>query len=378
MANERWGQDAAPDAWLQYAGLRAAEMSQIWSEVFGIEAEQRLKRVIATHTGWAGLEEGLLWSPLYMAEDKRNIEPISWFDAYAVTGYFGIELGMDEMAPTVLKWIEASRAKATAKGKEQGLARVSLREFVKEHGFETAVPLAADAIITGSLDELLTVLIPYHAKLAKENGLELVMYEGGTHAAGMAAWSGDDNLRAFFNYLNYSPEMASIYRELLSGWKKAGGTLFNAFVDVSAPSQYGSWGTLRHLDDQNLRHDVLMDFNKNTPAWWGQRAADAFTHGSYLQGTDAGDEIRGTGKGDVMLGKAGNDRFYAKGLGDLIHGGEGSDTVMFPSSQKDYEIRRKSGILYVQNQSVSAQVFAVESFVFADNPDDVIATKTFK
>jgi len=378
MANERWGEDAAPDAWLQYSGLRAAEMAQIWGGVFGTQAEQRLKRVIATHTGWAGLEEGLLWAPLYTAEDKKNVEPVSWFDVYAVTGYFGIELGMDEMAPTVLEWIEASRAKAAVKGESQGLARVSLREFVKEHGYEDAVPLAANAIRKGSLDELITVLIPYHAKIAKQNGLELVMYEGGTHVAGMAAWSNNENLRAFFNHLNYSPEMAEIYQELLVGWKDAGGTLFNAFVDVSAPSQYGSWGTLRHLDDENLRHDVLMNFNKNTPAWWEQRATDAFTHGSYLQGTDAGDEMRGTGKGDVMLGKAGNDLFHAKGLDDLIHGGEGSDTVMFPGSQKDYEIQRKSGILYVQNQSVSAQVFAVESFVFADNPDNIIATESYK
>jgi hypothetical protein len=32
---------------------------------------------------------------------------------------------------------------------------------------------------------------------------------------------------------------------------------FNAFVDVAAPSRWGSWGALRHLTDDNPRWQVL-------------------------------------------------------------------------------------------------------------------------
>jgi hypothetical protein len=377
QAEKRWGKDAAPDAWLQFAGVRAAEMAQIWSEIFGDQAEQRLVRVIATHTGWIGLEEGLMAAPLYLAEDTKNLEPITWFDAYAVTGYFGLELGMDEMAPKVLEWIAASRLKAEKAGTAKGLARVSLREYVKEHGFVEAVPLAAKAIRKGSLAELLTELIPYHANIAQQNGLQLVMYEGGTHVAGLAGWSNNEDLTAFFNHLNYSPEMAKIYQELLQGWRSAGGSLFNAFVDVSAPSQYGSWGTLRHLDDQNVRYDVLANDNRNTAGWWEERGLDTFTHGGRYFGTGATDEMRGTGKADIMIGRDGDDRLYAKGQGDLIHGGAGQDTIIFPGDIADYSIENKAGIIFVQNAAVSAQAYAVEHLVFDSNPDNPVLVSDY-
>jgi len=376
QAEQRWGKDAAPDAWLQFAGMRAAEMAQIWSEVFGAQAERRLVRVIATHTGWMGLEKGLLTAPLFLAEDSQNLEPITWFDAYAVTGYFGHEMGMDEMAPQVLEWVSDSRAKAEKSGSAKGLARVSLREYVKEHGFTEAVPLAAKAIRKDSLPELLTVLLPYHADIAQQNGLQLVMYEGGTHVAAMAEWGRNEDLVGFFSYLNYSPEMARIYQELLQGWRKAGGGLFNVFVDISAPSQYGSWGSMRHLDDRNPRHDVLVDYNKNTPAWWEKRAMDAFTHGGRYFGTKVADEMHGTGKADIMLGRGGDDRFFVAG-GDMIHGGVGRDTVVFPGDVDDYSIAVKDGIIYVQGNESTAQTYGVEYLVFSNKPDHIISASDY-
>ncbi|PIE14231.1 MAG: type I secretion protein [Rhodobacterales bacterium] len=377
QAEQRWGKDAAPDAWLQFAGMRAAEVAQIWSSAFDDQAEQRLVRVIATHTGWMGLEEGLLNAPLYLAENSSNIEPISWFDAYAVTGYFGLELGMDEMAPTVLEWIEDSHKQAEQAGKEQGLARVSLREYVKKHGDAAAIPKAIAALRQGSLDELLTVLLPYHAKIARQNGLKLVMYEGGTHVTGLADWSNNQRLTDFFHKLNYSPGMAEIYSELLQGWRAAGGSLFNAFVDVSAPSQYGSWGTWRYLGDENPRADVLAQFNQTTPAWWGKRAPDAFLHGGFYQGTAGGDEMRGTGKADIMLGGAGDDRFFAAGPGDLIHGGAGVDHVTFPGKAADYVIEAADGMIEVTGPGLSARLFAVEKMIFADEPERGRATSDY-
>jgi hypothetical protein len=122
QARERWGEDAPGDAWLQYAGLRATEMVQIWNAAYGDGADARLVRVLATHTGWPGLEASVLEAPLWLAEtEPPRPPPASYFDAYAITGYFGHEVGTDALAPNILSWIKDSKDKAIKKADVLGL-----------------------------------------------------------------------------------------------------------------------------------------------------------------------------------------------------------------------------------------------------------------
>lgn len=247
QAEALWGANAAGDAWMQLAGLRAAQVADIWTDVFGPEADTRLLRIIAVQTGWLGLEQPLLLAPLSQA--MGNPPPFESFDAYAVTGYFGYELGSEDFAPTLHRWI--------AEG--------------------TAIANATEALRQGSLADLTGRLFPYHADVAAEHGLKLVMYEGGTHVVGLGPVTGDDILTDFFITFNYTPEMAELYAELLAGWDAAGGTLFNAFLDVARPSRWGSWGHLRHLDDMTPRWATLMAWNARPPAWAEDRAPGTFT-----------------------------------------------------------------------------------------------------
>ena len=71
----RWGAAAGGDAWMQFAGMRAAQMAAIWDEVFGPDADARLVKVISTQTGWRGLEAPLLEAPLWVAEDPARNRP---------------------------------------------------------------------------------------------------------------------------------------------------------------------------------------------------------------------------------------------------------------------------------------------------------------
>ena len=363
QANTRWGIDAAPDSWLQYSGMRAAEMAQIWAGVFA-ETPDRLSRVIATHTGWPGLEEGLLQAPLYLAENPANIAPAKAFDAYAVTGYFGLELGEEENAPEVLGWIEHSRKTATDAGEALGYSRVKLRVYVEEHQYTDAIAPAIERIKSGSLNEYLTDVLPYQAEVAQANGYEMIMYEGGTHVVGLGGLSGNDDLTGFFNMLNYTPEMAGLYNDLLSGWRAAGGTLFNAFVDVSEPSQYGSWGSLRHLDDKNPRHDALVTYNSQTPAWWETRSDTTFLQGAIVTGTDDPDTLTGTNKRDIFMANDGDDRIVTNGRGDLVHGGAGVDTAVLAGAMADYSFTRDDARLIATSPDRAVQMFAVETLEF--------------
>ena len=250
QAEALWGE--SDDGWMQYYGFKAATVMKIWTDVFGAEASQRLRRVVAVHTGWPELEQSVLLGT--RAQNTLGVKPVDMFDAYAVTGYFGYELGDPEtLGPALAR----AGVQAETDGKAQGLSRVALREYIAQNRFAGVNSLAADIVRNGSLNEMTNSLWPYHADVAARHGMQLVMYEGGTHAA--AQWESVENeqLVEFLIGFNYSQEMADLYQEALDAWQGLTDSPFNAFVDVAAPGKWGSWGALRHLDDDNPRWRVL-------------------------------------------------------------------------------------------------------------------------
>ncbi|MCB1364833.1 MAG: hypothetical protein KDK02_11970 [Rhodobacteraceae bacterium] len=266
-ARARWN---TSDVWLQYYALRASEMARIWSEVYGADADARLVNVISSQTGWLGLERNVMEAPLWMAEPDAasHGQPHEYFDAYAVTGYFGYGLGHEDNAPMVRGWIAQSLALAEAEADRRGLAGAAREDFVALHRYDAASAQAAAEIRDGALsgdkrdtlNDLLARILPHHAEVADRYGLDLIMYEGGTHVVGLGPIVDDEELTAFFIHFNYTPEIGALYRELIEGWHRIGGKLFNAFVDVYSPTKWGSWGTLRYLGDDNPRWDALVSF----------------------------------------------------------------------------------------------------------------------
>lgn len=278
----RWEENGK---WVEYYALRAVQMAQIWDDVFGSEAEERLVKVIVTQTGWLGLEEAIMEAPTWAAKEQEGfIPPYRYFDAYGVTGYFNGDLVNETNAPLVRQWIAESLQRAQADADTKGLSGADRDSFIAAHRYDHAVSLAAAAIYGGtqggeaesSVVGMLTQVFPYHAAAARKYGLDLIMYEGGTHVVGLGPVVDDDEITAFLNHLNYTPEIAELYEKIMQGWREAGGTLFNVFVDVSTPSMWGSWGALRHLDDSNPRWNSIMRFNAENEAWWETRAPGTF------------------------------------------------------------------------------------------------------
>lgn len=362
----RWGEDV----WMQYAGLRAAEVANIWADVFA-DDPFRLRRVLGVHTGWKGLEQDLLFPPLVKKEGMPA--PALSFDAYAVTGYFGIDLGTDEGAPRTLGWIEKAKERASSDGQAKGLKRVRLDQYVAENYAKYAIKPAIQVLRDDSLKHLLEDLLPYHAKMAKQHGLQLIMYEGGSHVVGVGAPTNDDTLTDFFVRLNYSAEMGTLYQELLVGWRKAGGTLFNAFVDVGRPSKWGSWGTLRYLEDENPRHLALTKFNTDSPAWWETRDPDSFLHGRIFHGTDQSDQMQGTRKRDIVLAGAGDDVIFAEGPGDRVHGGAGRDLVVLPGAREAYHFSQRGRVVVAEGFGQKISLFSIETVSFGNSAENPVA-----
>lgn len=363
-AEALWGGEAGDDAWMQFAGLRAAQMADIWRAVFA-DTPERLVVVAGTHTGWPGLEEPMLTAPLALAHGQLDAAPVTRFDAYAVTGYFGHDLGEEAMIPTIEGWIAASRAVARARAAETGAEAES---YLAAHGDDLAFDLAAEALRQGSLGALLRDILPYHAQVAGRHGLDLVMYEGGTHVVGQGAAVENDAITRFFTAFNYSPQMGALYEELLRGWRAAGGTLFTAFVDVANPSKWGSWGALRHLEDTTPRWQALMRANAIAPAWADPRPPGTFLQGTLLRANDAGARLEGTAKSDILIGGTGDDVFLGLGGDDLIHGGAGRDRVILPGARGTYGFGRAGGRVILQGLEGTVTLTDIEAVEFSDSP----------
>ncbi len=364
-----WGEAAGDDAWMQFAGLRAAQMADIWRAIYAGQ-DDRLQIVIGTHTGWPGLEEPLLMAPLALEHGQLTEPPVTRFDAYGVTGYFGYELGSEDQARAVLAWIAASEAVARAKAVETG---ADPEAYVAAHGHDLAYDLAAEALRQGSLGELLRDTLPYHAQVAARHGLRLVMYEGGTHVVGQGAVVENDALTDFFVGFNYSPQMGALYDALMTGWTAAGGTLFNAFVDVAAPSKWGSWGALRYLNDSTARWDALMRANAVAPTWDGTRDTDVFLQGVTLRAAPGGARLDGTAKADILLGDAGDDVLIGHGGNDRMHGGGGRDLAILPGARDAYGIGRDGVRVILEGPQGAVTLVDVEAVEFAATPGQAVA-----
>jgi hypothetical protein len=230
----RWGDKG--DVFMQWYGMRAAQMSDIWKGVFQDQPD-RVVPVIATQTAWQGLENSALDCSEWVAEGHKPCYQHG-FKVYAVTGYFSGALGSKEHASEVETWLSdrnSAFTKAIAKLKDSGDWGDSVRNTAD--GFR------------------------YHADVAQKRGLKMVAYEGGQHIVGSGGNENNEKLTEFLIELNRRPEMYQVYTDLLNNWKAAGGTLFMHFSDIGQPSKWGSWGALENVtQDHSPKYDALMDF----------------------------------------------------------------------------------------------------------------------
>lgn len=279
-SNEPWNQNWPQGQWaaaqaghlwgdatlaLDLISERAAEIAQIWQDVFDAPGRDRLMRVLSVPTHAPGREQALLTAPQGQDATVQIKPPASHFDAYAISGYFGSHLGQPDHVPMVRAWMADSLARAGQQAQSLSLSHSATQSFLKAHRHDIAASQAAleieDGLISGAqqgtLHDLTTRLWPYHAEVAAKHGLELIMYEGGSHLFATPPMDSDEKLTAFLTHFSYSEEMAALYETLINRWVALGGQLFTAYDDVSTPGPWGNWGHLRWLSDDTPRWQVL-------------------------------------------------------------------------------------------------------------------------
>jgi hypothetical protein len=300
QAKARWGEDVR-NGHLQWYGMRSAQTAQIWKSVFGNQGD-RVVATIATQTAWHGSEDPILNTPAWVAEGKQA----AWrsMDAYAITGYFNGGLGLPGNVNTVRSWLS----------EPDGGFRKAFEQLRQGNLLETG----------NSVTDIIESF-RYHGAVAREHNLQLVAYEGGQHIVGIQGLENDTQLTNFFIELNRRPEMKQLYQQVLEGWKQAGGTLFNHFVDVSNPDKWGSWGALENLNQHTSpKYSALMEFIARNNRWWNE-SSSGVKLGRYERGNTNDNSMTGSSHSDTLLGGSGNDTINANSGHDRIHGEAGND-----------------------------------------------------
>lgn len=345
QARALWGDAATEDAWMQFAGLRAAQVADLWAETFGAQAGTRLVRVIGVQTDWPGLETAALEAPLAVARGARP--PAESFDAYAVTGYVGHDVASDDNLEALRRDIARGRA--------------------EERALET---LRADAA------DLVDRLWPHHARVAARHGLRLVMYEGGPHMVAGAAGREDEAITGFLTTMSHAPQVAKIVGTLFDGWAGVGGTQATAYLDIAAPSRWGSWGALRHLDDATPRWDALMRYNETGPDW-ERRAPGSFDDGVTLGGGEAAERLVGTPEEDLLLGGGGDDEIHA-GPGDRVDGGPGHDRAVLPEALRGAAIVPEGDRIAIGTGAARLLLAGIEEIAYGTDDRALNVTETLR
>lgn len=230
-----WGQEG--DAYMQWYGMRSAQVSDLWKQVFADQPE-RVVSILSTQTSWLGLENAALDCPLWVAEGNTPCYQHG-IDAFAISGYFGGNFSTPDNIAAVESWTTESE-----NGFTNAIAQLKEGTLLPAEGHDDSLPG-----IKKSFD--------YHQKVAQDRNLKLVVYEGGQHLTS----PDNEALSEFFIELNRRPEMYDLYTQLLEQWQAAGGGLFMNFSDVGQFSRWGSWGLLEYVDqDGSPKYDAVMDF----------------------------------------------------------------------------------------------------------------------
>jgi len=254
-ANQR-GRALWPDegtAWLQFMGMRAARMCQIWRQVFGGQ-ESRMRCLISPQNGWPDAAPASLDCPRWVELDPEHHKPCyRYADAVAVTGYFSGRLNAKKNQPLLHAWLSKGLDNAMAKAFRQ-------LEFGDVDGVDDGEGKPAVGAKSDSLEATVAAFSVFR-RYARERGLELYVYEGGTSMD-----SDDAAINDLFFRLTEQDKMRTLYGRLFSGYREAGGTIFNCWGWIAPRDPWANAQSV--LDRRRTKYRAIVDFVAKNPCWW--------------------------------------------------------------------------------------------------------------
>jgi hypothetical protein len=232
LGRQLWPDEGS--AWVQFAAGRTHEMCGIWKDVFAGE-EARVRCLISPQTGWPELAETVLECPAWVATHPGSGPCYENVDAINITGYFSGCL--HDNAATLKSWLAEGRSVAMSRAFDQ-----------LEHGGQLA---GCEDSLDATIDAY-----AYFESLAEPRGLDLYVYESGTHFE----YGGDEAVRQFLVDLTQDERMYAAYQRNFSAFRAAGGSILNVWGWV-APND--TWANADSLGDRaHPKYRAISDFAK--------------------------------------------------------------------------------------------------------------------
>jgi hypothetical protein len=220
--------------WMTFYGYRAAQVQAVAHQVFGAQAGKRLAGVLG-----AGLRQTGIVSQELNGVRLANVGKIDdLFSEYAVATYFGLRTRKNAEV-TIKEWAQSGAGGLDAAFKEL--------EFGGSLPGDLSIASVAQAAAR-------------HQKIAHDNGLRMVAYEGGIDLSTRRTDEDDQKiLTEFYDRLVADPRMGAIYEKMAGAFAAQGGTLLLNYYDVSPGSKYGYWGVLDSIyQTSSPRYDALV------------------------------------------------------------------------------------------------------------------------
>jgi hypothetical protein len=246
------GRQIWPDegsAYVQYAGSRMQHMCRIWKRAFG-EQKDRVRCLLSPQTGWPEMARTMLDCPAWARQNPELGACHEGADAVAITGYFAGCLQEPHNEGKLRAWLSRGKAHALDRFFEQLESGGQLR--CKEEDDKTSL---VDAI----------ELYKGFSRMAAARGLELYVYESGTHFN----YEGKDRaIEQLFVDATRDPRMGQLYRRNLEAFKQAGGTIMNAWGWVAPQDMWANSDDVN--DREHPKYRALRDFAEHEPCWWAR------------------------------------------------------------------------------------------------------------
>lgn len=232
------------DKRLNRFGERTAQICQLWRTVFGSQAE-RVRCVMAGQAANSYIAETALTCPLSTQAPCRD----KGIYGLAIAPYIGDHVGLAQFETTVSGWTSEA---------DGGLGRLF-------NELNNGTELKYEGL---SGMPIVKTRIAAHAKLATQQKVALLGYEGGQHLSGVGAPANNSAINTLMDAANRDSRMGTLYTAYLQEWASAGGGLFMHFADVGGYSKFGRWGALELVTQtSSAKFDALRTF--------GQTAAES-------------------------------------------------------------------------------------------------------
>lgn len=221
----RLGLDTDPnEATYKYYSKRSVEIFRIWEAVFG--SQERLVRVLAGLVGSTPMTKTILsFQDAYRYADAYAVAPYVYGDYTALRQARSVSDVFRIMTDTKYPHSLANEIKAIQK----------------------------------------------QADMTNSFGVDLIAYEGGQHLVDWTTKTDKQPPNNLFYEANRHPQMGAIYRQLLEGWKAAGGKLFVHYTSPRLYRKFGSFGAKEYItqaDTQAPKHQAMLQFARTSRCWW--------------------------------------------------------------------------------------------------------------